>query len=347
MKKTLYSIITATALSLTSIGTAQSVTANYPELYSQETIQTVQPVLHQYNLERFLDGSFENGEAIQLSLKPKNEGYVLTLNIITEEEYEQFKRTIYMDGTIENSITPESISVQVSYEEGNKILQTLFERAIPSGTIQEAYDYLQLQIEGLEEVLQKYSTTIEDNKKTIELTLTTLRELTAQIAQFYDNLIRLQEAQEQYDNRLESLERKTNNLEITNKRLVEENNKLRVELEKEVERLEDKIKGVNTTAHLNTFSISKLNGEMNGISYSLDALQTQYEILKSEMKKLQQQLAEEKLNRLKQEKITNEDLQNKITSLEREVKYYEYGSMGLAVLALFTSLYAVLIARKK
>ncbi len=86
---------------------------------------------------------------------------------------------------------------------------------------------------------------------------------------------------------------------------------------------------------------------MNGISYSFDALQTQYEILKSEMKKLQQQLAEEKLNRLKQQETSNEELQNKITSLERELKYYEYGSMGLGFAALFTALSAVLIARKK
>ncbi len=350
MKKTLYSIITTTILSLGSfglgsLGTAQSITVNFPELYSKKINRVIQPVLEQKGLENYLDGSFENGEAIQLNIKEKNGNYVLTLNAITKEEYKNFKRNNYTNGITTNSTIPKSISLKLDYTTGNKILQVLFEEALNSKTIQDAYDYLQLQIKALEGKLQEYSNMIEENNKNTIINLTTLRELTSQIKKVYDNINLLKQTQTEYENKIKSLEEKTNSIERINNRLLEENNRLKSDLTLKTESLEEKTTSNDSMINYYNTRIIRLQDELSGTEYSLKTLQEKYKSLEEQIKQLREDFNEEKLERLQQKMITNKSLEEEMERLEEEMRYYKIGTIALSGIAVILSLLA--FTRKK
>ena len=348
LKKYVLPIIAYLGITTTAQQTnINSITVNLPELYSQSTTRILTPILEEKNLENYLDGTFQNGEAIQAHIKTTREGYVLTLNVITEEELKQYDRTIFMNGSITNTITPKSISFKLDYKEGSRLLQELYEKAKSSSSIREAYNNLQLQIKGLEEQIKTLTENYNEKNTLLNLNSLKIEELKKQTTTLYKELESLKGITEKTFKKNDFLEEEQNKTEKTIHNIINLQNNLRTTINTKIESLEEKTNIILSSTRRNTEVLLTFKNNLEETNNNIEELKKQYEQLQLQLTNLQKNFSEEKLERLKQKYITNEELERKIENLEREMDFYKIGTLALSGIALLTSILALAYKKRR
>ncbi len=259
-------------------------TVTTPTIYTE--IMT--DVAEKHGLEQYFNHNTEDGEAVQIGIKYKD-GYVLTINYLSEKDLEGYNRTTFMNNTISSSKVPKSISLKLSEEEGTTLLNDFYKKALNSGSIGDAYLILQLRLEALEDQLKK-----NNNEQTAFL----VEELKNQVQTLYPIVVSLEESQNNSENRISSLEALLEQQRKIMNRLLEENNFLREEFSSLREYVEKLYSSLNGHISFSNERNKRLEGRVSTAEYNLRSLREELSNMREEFKGLKTDYANLKLESL-------------------------------------------------
>ena len=270
-------------------------------------------VAKKHGLEQYFNHNTEDGEAVQIGIKYNN-GYVLTINYLSEKDLEGYNRTTFMNNTTSSSKVPKSISLKLSEEEGTALLNDFYKKALNSGSIGDAYLILQLRLEALEDQLKK-----NNNEQTAFL----VEELKNQVQTLYPIVVSLEESQNNSENRISSLEALLEQQRKTMNRLLEENNFLRGEFSSLREYVEKLYSSLNGHISFSNERNKRLEGRVSTAEYNLRSLREELSNMREEFKGLKTDYANLKLESLQRKYFKDPSTNEKIEELENRIKELE------------------------